>query len=223
MLGIGAVELVARAAASLPFKAHAVASIVLASVALWGRHRLRARELTVRTVLLAFQLLGWPLAAALAQLGWTAAELGRAAPILNVGVVGTAALAILVCAVQCAFQLRSGTLLYVLYDRLGAYLGAGEISEAALYDILSFGGTGRGSAPLQIVLVGLASTGTYAARVLFGGNTVGIAASIFILFAAVPGLLGVLAARLILQKRTLGSRDLIVVTGDQPLFAGRSV
>jgi len=210
VLGLGAVQLLARFATGLPVRNLSIFIALLAGVAGLAQLLLRSGRTTVRRILASFQLAGWPFAISLAMFEWSIAQIATAGAVLKMDplVIGLASLPI--CMIFAALQILPRAALRLQYAQLGEFRRRGGIGENQLAWILSFGASGHKWQTVTIVLVGLASTATGVAKIAYGSHVVGIAISSAMMFGIAPYIAGILIARLILQGQYLGVDDLLI-------------
>ena len=218
VLVLGGVQLLGLATAGVPIGAGALIVGALACIAASARFLIRPGKTSVQKILLAFQLAGWPLCASLALLG---RSIGVAAGLTSTREAEPLLFALVGVALVAAFaalQMVPRAALRTLYAQLGQYRDSGRIGEYELIRILSFGAAGQRFGAVAMVLVGLASTATWIAKLSYSSHSVGVAISSALVFGIAPYLAGILLARLILQRRYLGARDIAIdESGGAPL------
>jgi len=181
--------------------------VVCALVGAW-QHRRNPRSL--RSILLLFQLSGWPLALAFAVFMWNVSYLTGThelyAERLPLLIAMFAAVLAIVSAYYIAFW-RDGR---DLYEALGARRSRGSISPDELHQLLTFKGRSTRMLAVMPVIVGLSVPITMVIARLIDRNIWELTVFVLLTFILPPYIMAVLIARRFLQSRYLGASDLTV-------------
>jgi hypothetical protein len=184
---------------------------VLFLCTLAGRYQYNRNRSNLKSILLLFQLSGWPVALSLSMFMWNGSFLTGThefyAENWAVVVIVSVAMVVLLSFYYINYW-RAGR---EQYERLASYRIRGLIPADDLYRILTY--QGRSTRMLMVLpfIVGISVPASMLAAHLMGRNLWDLLLFVLFTFILSPYIMAVLAARLWLQREYLPGNDLTVV------------